>query len=104
MLKYLKIPLIFFLLFLFLFPLIRKGVHAFEHSADQHCSASEKHFHDLEQHCNVCDFTLTDSSFPEIIVFQLITSVRPFVFQHLNEGTCTSSVFQLLPSRASPIA
>lgn len=91
------------LLFLLLFPMVEKEVHSFEHSTDGHCTANEKHFHDLEHHCGVCDFTVTDSSAPVNNDYSLINSVHLFLFQHFNESTHINTAFQHLPSRAPPL-
>ncbi|NNM94027.1 MAG: hypothetical protein HKL88_01020 [Bacteroidia bacterium] len=46
-----------FLLSIFLFATAEKGVHDILHLGDSHChSLSEKHYHNLEHHCYVCDF------------------------------------------------
>lgn len=95
--------LAFILLFLFLFPLIEKEVHTFECDTDVHCTASEIHFHNLEHHCGICDFTITDSNTPANTDYPLINSVHLFVFQLFNESTHINTAFQHLPSRAPPI-
>ncbi len=59
MCKEIKKYLTFVLLFLFLFPMVEKELHALEHSADKHCIANEKHFHELEHHCDICDLNIT---------------------------------------------
>ncbi len=50
--KYISISL----LALFLFPLIEKEIHTLEHVDSFHCKASDKHFHELEHTCSICDF------------------------------------------------
>jgi hypothetical protein len=92
-----------FFLFLFLFPLAEKEMHALEHSSDAHCTASDIHLHSLEHHCAICDFTITDSDKPTDIAVHFILSVSSFSFQQLTESVHTPSAFQDLPSRAPPI-
>ncbi len=58
-----KLLSIFFLL-AFVIPTFEKGIHAFEHEDDFHCVSSEFHFHSVEHHCQLCEFTndVTSSS------------------------------------------
>ena len=93
----------FFFLFLFLFPVIEKEMHSFECDTDVHCTASEIHFHNLEHHCGICDFTVTDSNTPANTDYQLINQVHLFLFQQFNESTHINTAFQHLPSRAPPL-
>lgn len=97
--KYLSIVL----LFLFLFPIAEKVVHSFECDTDIHCTANEKHFHNLEHDCGICDFNVTDSNSPTINDYQLINVVHRFSFHLFKENVPTLSAFQHLPSRAPPI-
>jgi hypothetical protein len=57
-----------FLLSIFLFAYTEKGIHDILHADDDHChSLTEKHFHDQEHHCFMCDFdisTFGTASFP----------------------------------------
>jgi hypothetical protein len=92
------------LLFLFLFPMVEKEVHAFEHSADEHCSTNEKHFHNLEHHCGICDFTLANSNELTAVYYQFVIPVKLFPFQPLIESIHIPGAFQNLPSRAPPVA
>jgi len=51
--KYLSL----FLLGIFLFAYSEKGIHDLLHSDDVHCnSLTEKHYHNAEHHCAICDF------------------------------------------------
>ncbi len=50
-----------FFLMLFLFPIVEKEIHALEHAGDPHCISENKHFHNLEHNCGICDFTLYSS-------------------------------------------
>jgi hypothetical protein len=94
----------FFFLFLFLFPTIEKQIHAWEHSADEHCTSTSKHFHNLEHSCSICDFTITDSNAAPETEVQFVISSKPFLFHSFFESVNTLAAFQDLPSRAPPIA
>lgn len=97
--KYLSL----FFLFLFLFPMAEKGIHAFEHQSDLHCSAADKHFHTLEHTCSLCDFTITDSNYPAQNEYSLIISVQQFLFHPFIESVNTPCAFQNIPARAPPV-
>ncbi|MGP8216044.1 MAG: hypothetical protein ACLQQ4_10805 [Bacteroidia bacterium] len=46
-----------FLLSTFLFAYTEKGIHDIIHADDVHCHVlTEKHFHNAEHHCPICDF------------------------------------------------
>lgn len=94
----------FILLVLFLFPMAEKQVHAFEHITDSHCTTNDKHFHESEHHCDICDFTITDSNSPTNNIYHFIISVNPFSFQALTASAHLQKPFHNLPSRAPPIA
>lgn len=93
----------FVLLFLFLFPMVERELHAFEHSADKHCTANEKHFHDLEHHCDSCDLTISDSNESPEVYYQFILSISSFSFQSHIESVNIPASYQNLPPRAPPI-
>ena len=80
-----------------------KEVHALEHSSDAHCTANDIHFHTLEHHCAICDFTVTDSDKPTPIAVQFIVSINSFSFLQLTESVHIPGAFQNLPSRAPPL-
>jgi len=49
-----------FLLGIFLFAYTEKGIHDILHADDEHChSLTEKHFHNQEHHCFICDFNIS---------------------------------------------
>jgi len=93
----------FFFLLLFLFPTVETQLHAFEHSSDVHCSASDKHFHTQEHHCSICDFTATDSNVTtdESVVF--VVSQQTFSFKPSGESFYTPAFSPALPGRAPPV-
>ena len=92
------------MLLLFLFPMVEKHVHAFEHSKDKHCTANEKHFHEEEHHCTICDFTITDSNPGTGAGYQFITSSQQFIFSVLPESIYLQGAHYNLPARAPPVA
>ena len=93
-----------FLLFLFIFPLIEKEVHDFECTTDVHCTASEIHFHNLEHHCDICDFTITDSNGIPSTDVSFVISAQNFSYSELISRLSIPHVHSNLPSRAPPIA
>jgi len=102
--KQLKKYLTIFFLFLLLFPNIEKGVHAFEHHNEVHCSITDHHFHELESECAICDYTPSVSNdIPSNDITFVISSQR---FSHIafSEGIIIPHTFSNLPSRAPPFA
>ncbi|MCX6294508.1 MAG: hypothetical protein NTX97_00335 [Bacteroidetes bacterium] len=64
----------------------------------------EKHFHDLEHSCSICDFTITDSNgSPESDTQFIITSTE-FSFSPFTQLVNIPYSYSNLPSRAPPIA
>ncbi|MGQ0827798.1 MAG: hypothetical protein ACT4ON_05335 [Bacteroidota bacterium] len=101
--KHIKKYLSLFCLILFLFPLVEKNVHAFEHYDEVHCNSTDKHFHELEHTCSLCDFTITESYSAESD-YQLIISAKQFLFHPFIESVNTPHAFQDLPARAPPVS
>ena len=58
--KYVSISL----LALFLFPIIEKEIHTLQHVDSFHCKASDKHFHELQHNCSICDFIVPITTAP----------------------------------------
>jgi hypothetical protein len=55
----------FLFLLLFIYPLVEKELHAFQHSDDFHCASATAHFHTPEVKCSFCDVfiqEITDAS------------------------------------------
>jgi hypothetical protein len=102
--KQLKKHFSFLFLFLFLFPMVEKQVHAFEHRNEVHCSATDKHFHEQEHNCSICDFTSTDSSTGTENRFSFVISEINYAYNPFIEYVSTPSTFLHLPSRAPPVA
>jgi hypothetical protein len=93
----------YFLLFLFLFPTIEKQLHAFEHRSDEHCVATDKHFHAQEHHCSICDFTVAPNHPSAETKFQFILFSTSFLYVSQRVSTPIATTDYLLPSRAPPI-
>ena len=91
-----------FLLLLFLFPLVEKQLHIYDHLDDTRCLATDKHFHEQEHSCRICEFTLTDSGVLPDIHFRFILSETLSRFQSFTESVHIPEAFQNLPSRAPP--
>jgi hypothetical protein len=63
--KRLKSILAFFTLLVFLFPQVEKEVHQYLHAVNVHCQEHDVvHFHNVEHHCFLCDFTSPVSPTP----------------------------------------
>jgi hypothetical protein len=101
--KQLKKYFPFLFLFLFLFPMAEKQIHAFAHHEDVHCSASEKHFHEPEHNCSLCDFTFTDSNTGAENNFSFVLSSVRFNYNPFNESSDVSTAEMHLPARAPPV-
>jgi hypothetical protein len=93
-----------FFLFLFLVPTIEKELHAFEHKDDLHCTSNDKHFHEQEHTCSVCDFNCSSSSSIPVSEVQFILSSKQFSFNSFSENVYIVKTFSSLPARAPPIA
>ncbi len=93
----------FLLLFLFLFPFAEKEMHAWEHRNDEHCdSPNEKHFHEMEHNCDICDLSApetlaSNTDDPAIIAYVAI----PFSFSFSADFFSSDPLLQLSP-RAPP--
>lgn len=94
---------LFFLLTLF-FPILEKAHHELEHKDDIHCTASDKHFHELEHNCSICEFTIINSIHPVKSDVQLYIATQHFSFLPFIETNNGIEAFQYLPARAPPIA
>lgn len=84
--------------------MVEKGLHELEHKDDIHCTATDKHFHNLEHTCSICEFTTIDLTYPVAQNFVLIIPSQQFLFQPFVEGSNETNAFQHLPARAPPIA
>ncbi len=84
--------------------MLEKGRHEFQHKAEIHCTATDKHFHNLEHSCSICEFTVTHSTYPVASNFQFNISVQQFLFLPFVESINAPNAFQHIPARAPPIA
>ncbi|MBA3705175.1 MAG: hypothetical protein H0W84_04565 [Bacteroidetes bacterium] len=92
------------LLLLFLFPLAEKELHAYEYKNEFHCSATDKHLHELEHTCSICEFTITNVNSFSATNYQFLISVQQFLFAPFAESLNTPKAFQDLTARAPPVA
>ena len=92
-----------FLLFLFVFPLVEKEVHSFNHISDLHCFSSNKHLHPLEHNCSICDYTSTNSNANFLTQNKFILSVQNFSFEPFIESIAVQNAINNLPARAPPV-
>lgn len=93
-----------FFLFLLVFPLAEKGVHAFEHHDEVHCTITDQHFHELEQECSICNFTVIDSSGIPHTDVKFIDASKSISYQEFIQSVNIPYALSNLPSRAPPIA
>lgn len=94
----------FFFLFLLLFPLVEKGIHALEHHNEIHCTITDKHFHEQEHECSICAFTITDSNGLPSNDLSFVIPSQNFSYQEFTQRISIPFAFSNLPSRAPPIA
>ena len=95
----------FFLLLLFLFPVVEKQVHTFIHYSDNHCSSTtDKHFHESEHSCNLCDFNFTDSTPLEKSDLSFYIKITPASFNIFIKNSKAADPLYHLPCRAPPVA
>jgi hypothetical protein len=91
-----------FLLFLFIFPMAEKQLHAFEHKADSHCTATDKHFHSQEHNCDLCDLTTGNSAPLAENNFVLAQHFQNFSFNPFIRSCYSATALLDLPARAPP--
>lgn len=92
-----------FLLFLFLFPLVEKEMHALEHADDFHCSSVDKHFHELEHSCSLCDYTMPATLGSANNSFHVVFNEQIILFNLYTDCINIPTAYQDIPSRAPPI-
>ncbi|MDQ3047639.1 MAG: hypothetical protein M3R27_08840 [Bacteroidota bacterium] len=90
------------LLFLFLFPLVEKEHHAHEHADEEHCNASDKHFHEMEHNCSICDFTLQKTEEFNEAEFTFVDSYGTLTYTPFFVSENPSFTLYHLPTRAPP--
>ncbi len=101
--KHLQTYSSFLLLLLFLFPLVQQQVHSLEHAEDIHCTATDKHFHNQEHNCSLCDYTVNKSGTSAINSFSFTIASSSFSFNPFIESVNVPLSFSDLPSRAPPV-
>ncbi len=82
----------FFLLVIFLFPNVERGLHGYSHKDDTHCtSTTEKHFHTQEHDCSICDFIINISDTPIKSNYSFVAQTFNLVFAVQIPISATSS-------------
>jgi hypothetical protein len=97
--KYLSL----FFLFIFLFPLVDKEIHGFEHAGDPHCTSKNKHFHKAEHNCPVCDYTFTSSETPKKLDYSITIFASSFSYIPSINSIYELNTIDNSGSRAPPI-
>ncbi len=94
------------LLFLiaFLFPQIEQQLHAFEHSDDFHCTSSDKHFHEQEHVCSICDYIIPDKEETPVSDCLIINNFVIIKYHKANFIKQSENYFNNLSARAPPKA
>lgn len=88
----------FLFLFAFLIPTIGETLHELSHAGDFHCNEkSAHHFHELEHHCVICDFSFT-SYYSDILKPELKTI--SFSVISYNFETASSIFYEEISTRA----
>jgi hypothetical protein len=90
------------LLLLFLFPIAEQQLHAIDHSAYEHCTASDKHFHTIEHRCAICDFNFSTPTIIPATVAVTLNHESVFLYTYYIQKIYRTTVFQNLPVRAPP--
>jgi len=90
-------------LFLFLFPQVEKEIHAFEHLDDVHCTATDKHFHELEHTCSICDYTHSNSTESPQNNYKVILVENNYYYNLYTPSVNIPHSFQDIPTRAPPV-
>ncbi|MBL7884722.1 MAG: hypothetical protein JNL69_11680 [Bacteroidia bacterium] len=90
-------------LILFLFPQVEKEIHAFEHLNDFHCTATDKHFHELEHACSICDYTLSSSTETPQNNFIIVLVEHNHFYSLYTPSVTIPFSFQDIPARGPPL-
>lgn len=94
-----------FLFFLFVFPSIQQGIHGFEHRHDFHCDAkTEKHLHEQEHHCDVCDYSIPVSNCASFGNITFVLSYTPNYYKDFRSTPIFFNGDFRVPARAPPLA
>lgn len=94
-----------FCLLVFILPQVEIQIHAFEHANDFHCTSSNKHFHEQEHNCAICDYSLPDAieAYTASFVSELYSSVFSYSSDY-NNNHLSEETFGNAPARAPPVA
>ena len=92
-----------FVLALFLFPLVEKEVHAFQHADAFHCKATDKHFHEQEHSCPICDFIVPVGTAPSRAVYNFEVYASSSIVLPFSETKIFSSSKYFVSLRAPPV-
>jgi hypothetical protein len=88
---------------LFAIPTTEGIIHAIQHSNEQHCSAlNEKHFHEQEHHCALCDYNLIDHFSNSNDEFVQILNTTLFKYQQKKQTNFAYLQFQNVKLRGPP--
>jgi hypothetical protein len=91
------------LLFLFLFPLVEKEVHGLQHVETFHCKASDKHFHEQQHSCPICDFIVPVTVAPSKADYDFSIYLSRSLSLFYVETKAVSSPKYFVSLRAPPI-
>lgn len=80
-----------------------RELHAWEHQDEEHCdSHGEKHYHQLEHHCELCDLNAPDTPVASPLgLVKAEGSVEPVYFSYLLSQPVSDEPVQV-PARAPP--
>ena len=76
----------YFLLVVFLFPLVQTETHAFAHQNHFHCDSKDFHLHEAEHHCAICDYVPTTSDKLESFIFKSLAAPSTTYFFPLYQS------------------
>ena len=97
-----KINISVFLLFLFLYPTIEKGIHIHHYTGASQCCASDQHFQIVKHHCLICDFLSTFSNSTIPANYSNLVPESYFLLHPIIENIYFHDTFLNLSSRAPP--
>ena len=92
-----------FLLVVFLFPMAEKELHSLEHRNDTHCSSTQKHFHQNEHHCFICDYITPHNNGASVTIKECTIDTSVFEYTLKTDSFFSRQQKAHLPSRAPPI-
>ena len=94
----------FFLLILFILPLVTKTVHDFGHRNDFHCAEkSAQHIHELEHSCSLCDYQSPVSASADLCCNFFVLNSKSVVLDIPVITANDSPLFFRLSSRGPPV-